>query len=176
MNLRKNDLPRYVSIRDGSGQLGGKCVIFRDHKSFIPVILYLASKNNNDNLHSIWNCKNNNTVIIWNGESPECDFHFSTNQKRGQRTEALPPGLSITPTMHYIARRGRGGAEEELLLSFSGQTTLTIHPLHPVYRRAFIPTHLQVFMIVRNNVPCTTRRLLAAATERRLKSDQATMN
>lgn len=127
-------------------------------------------------LHSIWNCKNNITVIIWNGESPECDFHFSTNQKRGQRTEALPPGLSITPTMHYTARRGRGGAEEELLLSFSGQTTLTIRPLHPVCRRAFMLTHLQVFMIVRNNVPCIIRRLLAAATERRLKSDQATMN
>lgn len=34
-----------------------------------------------------------------------------------------------------LTLQGSGGAEEALLLSSSGQSTLTIHPPHPGYRK-----------------------------------------
>lgn len=84
-----------------------------------------------------------------------------------------------------ITLQGRGGAEEALLLSFSGQSTLTIHPPHPGYRKESILTCsfffsrlllLLLLLMMRNSIPSTTRWRFGGAKSRRLKSDQATTN
>lgn len=116
------------------------------------------------------------------GRTPSVTSTFQPIRGEDEGRRRSPQACQSRP--HCTTLQWRNGAEEALLLSsFIDQSTLTSTHRIPGTVKCILTCSfclfvclLLSFFMTRNSIPSITRRRLAGATSRRLKSDHAPIN